>query len=116
MGRFLMSSAIPSTTCLTIIKSRMEFFHKGVSDFKACLDKFFEDPAKRCANHFCLFCQKICFSNMKIKNEMVSFHACWTSVSGPLFKLAVRLPESGASKNRDYCHNYGPYFPLFFVK
>jgi hypothetical protein len=88
-----MSSAIPSTTCLTIIKSRIEFLHKGVSDFKACLDKFFEDPARSCENHFCLFCQKICFSNMKIKNEMVSFRACWTSVSGPLFNLAVRLPD-----------------------
>jgi len=32
-----MSSAIPLTTCLTIINSRIV---KGVSDLKACLDYF----------------------------------------------------------------------------
>jgi len=44
-----MSSAIPLTTCLTIIDSRIEnseCLYKGVSDFKACLNYFCEDPAR----------------------------------------------------------------------
>jgi hypothetical protein len=32
-----------------------------------------------------MFCQKLCFSNMKIKHEKVSFRACLAPVSGPLF-------------------------------
>ena len=43
-----MSSAILSTTCLTIINTRTECLHKGVADFKACLDNFCEDPARSC--------------------------------------------------------------------
>jgi len=45
-----MSSAIPSTTCLTIINSKIECLHKDIADVKACLDNFCEDLARSCEN------------------------------------------------------------------
>jgi len=43
---------------LTIINPKIECLHKGIADFKACLDNFCEDLARSCENWMFFSCPR----------------------------------------------------------
>ena len=105
--RCLMSSAIPSTTCLTIIDSRIEnseCLYKGVSDFKACLNYFCEDPA-RSSKFFSTACH---FNTVAVWTEINSRQAqyCSLVLYFGIWNLITRLRTLYHGAKRQYLSRF----------